>query len=231
MFFHKRYVFFIFMIMNIRLFSIIFFLGFFSSCNDPMDKTYNAATYVNDISEMRESNKVNYEDIELLTKYIAVSKIAGNDLEGKTYAEILNKIKDIRKANADQNDKIEFEREAARDRLSSYLSVNLSGKEISKVSNKEYFNYTVNFQNLTTKRITMVVGSISINDLLDREITNIQIILDEHLDANAILKKTYSAIFDESKEKDLYIKSKELVDLRVLWNPEKIIFEDGTIAQ
>ena len=66
-----------------------------------MDKTYSTQSYINDIEAIRESNKVSYEDIELLTKYIALSKIAGNDLEGKTYEEILDKIKEIRKTNAD----------------------------------------------------------------------------------------------------------------------------------
>ena len=35
-----------------------------------MDKTYSAASYLHDIEAIRESNKVSYDDIELLTKYI-----------------------------------------------------------------------------------------------------------------------------------------------------------------
>ena len=196
-----------------------------------MDKTYSPATYVNDISAIRESNKVSYEDIELLTKYIALSKIAGNDLEGKTYEQILDKIKDIRKANADQNDQIRLEKEAARERMSSYLVVTLSGKNILKINNKDQFSYAVTFKNTSSKNIKMIVGSISINDLLDREIKNIQIVLDEQLRSNETLQKIFSAPYDDTNENDKRIRSKELVDLRIFWNPEKIIFEDGTIAE
>ena len=196
-----------------------------------MDKTYSTATYVQDIANIRESNKVSYEDIELLTKYIAISKIAGNDLDGKTYSEILEKIKGIRKANTDMADKMKMEKDAMRQRMSSYLSVNLSGKLFSKVNNKDCFTYTVTFNNTTSKGIKMVVGSISLNDLLDREIQNIQIVLDEELPANSVFKKSYLIGYDAGNENDKRIRAKELVDLRVLWNPEKIIFKDGTIAE
>jgi hypothetical protein len=196
-----------------------------------MDKTYSPATYVNDISAIRESNKVSYEDIELLTKYIALSKLAGNNLEGKTYEEILDKIKDIRKANADQSDQIKLQKEAARERMGSYLVVTLSGKSISKINNKDQFSYSVIFKNTSSKNIKMIVGSISINDLLDREIKNIQIVLDEQLSTNATLQKIYPVVYDDNNESDKSIRAKELVDLRILWNPEKIIFEDGTIAE
>ena len=196
-----------------------------------MDKTYNTATYVQDIAAIRESNKVSYEDIELLTKYIALSKIAGKDLQGKTYDEILEKIKEIRKTNTDQTDRINMEKDAMRERMRPYLKVNLTDKIFAKVNNKDCFTYTVTFQNASFKNIKMVVGNISLNDLLDREIKNIQIVLDEELFPNSIVKKTYTVAYDAGNENDIRIRSKELVDLRILWNPQKIIFKDGTVAE
>lgn len=196
-----------------------------------MDKTYSAATYVNDITEIRESNKISYEDIELLTKYIAVSRLAGNEPEGRTYEEILEKIKSIRQANVDENGQAAMEKDAARERLARYLKVELSQKVFSKIDNKDHFTYTVSFQNLSAKNIKIIIGSVSINDLLDREIKTIQIVLDETLRANGILKKTYSVLYNHSNESDKLIRSKELVDLRIVWNPNKIIFDDGSIAE
>ena len=196
-----------------------------------MDKNYNPATYLQDIAAIRESNKVSYDDIELLTKYIALSKIAGNDLQGKSYTEILEKIKEIRKANTDKSDQLKMKKDAMRERMSSSLSVNLTAKIFSKVNNKDCFTYTVTFRNTTSKNIKMVVGSISLNDLLDREIKNIQIVLDEDLPANSVLNKTYIVAYDAGNENDKRIRSKELVDLRIVWNPEKIIFKDGMLAE
>ncbi|MEO5782175.1 MAG: hypothetical protein ABIQ07_02830 [Ginsengibacter sp.] len=196
-----------------------------------MDKTYSTSTYVQDIAAIRESNKVSFDDIELLTKCITISKIAGNDLQGKTYSEILEKIKEIRKANTDQSDQLKMEKDVMRERMSFYLAVNLSGKIFSKVNNKDCFTYTVTFRNTASKNIKMVVGSISLNDLLDREIKNIQIVLDEELPSNSMLEKKYIVAYDPANENDKRIRSKELVDLRVLWNPEKVIFKDGTLAE
>ena len=212
------------------LFSL-FITAILSSCNDPLDKTYSSATYLQDISEIKESNKVSYDDMELLTRFIALSKLAGNELEGKTYKEILEKIKSIRNANTQQSDQEEMEKAATRDRMSAYLKVSLSEKVFTKMSNKDYFIYTVNFQNTSSKNITMVVGSISLNDLIDREIRNIQIVLDEELRAGSTLKKTYTVVYNHGDENDKHIRSKELVDLRVIWNPVKIVFKDGTMAE
>jgi len=222
----------IFMDMKSRLFSLVFFLStIFSSCNDPMDKSYSPATYVNDIAAIRESNKISYDDIELLTQYIALSKIAGNNLEGKTYDEILSKVKDIRQANTDQKERVQMEKDAMRERMSGYLRVNLSDKNFLKVDSKDHFIYTVIFQNLSAKAIKMVVGSISLNDLLDREIKKIDIILDEELRPQATISKTYPVLYDPGNEHDKRIRSNNLVDLRIVWDPVKIIFEDGTVAE
>ncbi len=197
-----------------------------------MDNTYSQTTYVQDIAAIRESNKVGYDEIELLTKYIAISKIAGNDLQGKTYTEILEKIKEIRKLNTDHSDQMKLEKDVMRERMSSYLAVNLSGKSFSKVNNKDCFTYTVIFRNTASKNIKMVVGSISLNDLLDREIKNIEIVLDdEELPPHSIVEKKYVVAYDPANENDKRIRSKELVDLRVVWNPDKIIFKDGKLAE
>lgn len=202
-----------------------------SSCNNAMDNTYSSSTYVQDIAVIRESNKVNYDDIELLTKYITLSKIAGNDLQGKTYNEILEKIKEIRKSNSDQSDRLKMEKDIMRERMSSYLAVNLSGKTFSKVNSKDCFTYTVTFRNTASKNIKMVIGNISLNDLLDREIKNIQIVLDQELPSHSVVEKKYILAYDAANESDKRIRSKELVDLRVVWNPDKIIFKDGTLAE
>src|SRR5438045_208451 len=104
---------------NVLLLLIIFFFFIFSLCNNLYNKKYTSSNYVNDITTIKESNKVSYADIELLTKYITLSKITGNDLEGKTYEEILGRIKDIRQTNTDANDRKQMERDAMRERMSS----------------------------------------------------------------------------------------------------------------
>jgi uncharacterized repeat protein (TIGR01451 family) len=115
--------------------------------------------------------------------------------------------------------------------MSSLLTVKLTDKIFSKVNNKDCFTYTVTFQNTSSKNIKMVLGNISVNDLLDREIKNIPILLEEPVRPGAILKKNYTVDYERANENDERMRSKDLVDLRVVWNPVKIIFEDGTRAE
>ena len=218
--------------MNKNLF-IIFFLLILgcSACNSPMDKPYNAQTYRDDIESIRQSNKIDEEDIQLLTKYMIVSKLSGNDLQGKTYNDILTKIKEIREATGEQNNRQQEEQLLQRDRLNNFLSVKLAEKVFTQVNNKDCFIYTVNFKNTTSKNLKMVVGSIAINDLLDKQIKKIDILLDEEIKANTVSQKKFTVIYDHGNENDKRIRTKDLIDLRVEWNPEKIIFSDGKILE
>lgn len=195
-----------------------------------MDKTYSSASYVEDMQAIRESEKVSYEDIELLTQYIALSEVAGNRLQGRTYEDILASIKKIRDTHLTEANAADMKMESARVRMHPYLIVSIKEKNFSKINNRDCMNYTVIFKNTSSKIIKMVVGSVSINDLLDREIKNIQVILDEQLPPNAIVQKVYNIEYDHGNEHDQQVRTKDLTDLRLLWNPVKIIFEDGTIA-
>ena len=212
----------------------LFFLSLlfiFISCNNPLSRRYNTKTYQQDIGAIRESKKINYEDVELLSKYIVVSQLAGNDMQGKTYEEILDKIKDIRKANVDENDQLKLEQELKRERLGSFITVILSEKNFTTINNKDVMNYTVVFKNTSAKNINTIIGSISLNDLLDRQIKKIDIVVDEIVEKNSTLKKIYTIPYRGADESDKHIRVKSLSDLRVNWNPDKIIFTDGQILQ
>lgn len=211
--------------------SAVLLLVFLVACNNPLSKTYSLKTYEEDMGQIRESTKIGYDDIELLTKYIIVSRLAGNDLQGKTYEEILDKIKDIRKNNATQNDQLQMEKELKRERMGSLASVGLSEKKIVILDKKEFILYTINFHNKSSKNINIIVGSISLQDLLEREIKKIDILLDEELIKNGKVQKIIRIPYDPADENDQRIKSKSITDLRIEWNPEKIIFTDGSVAQ
>ncbi|MDQ6755836.1 MAG: hypothetical protein M3004_02780 [Bacteroidota bacterium] len=196
-----------------------------------MSRTYNPGSYEEDMQAIRESNKIDVEDVELLNKYILVSKFAGNDLQGKSYDDILDKIKTIRKTTGQQNEQLKSERDVQRERSSSIVTVSLVDKSFTKVNNKDCLVYSVSFKNISDKNIKMIVGSISINNLLDKEIKKIDIVFDENLKANATVKKIYTVSYNHADENDKRIRTKDLATVRVEWNPEKIIFENGQLAE
>lgn len=209
---------------------LVFLMLFFSACQGPLNKTYNPRTFEEDMQLMRES-KINEDDIQLLTKFILVSKLAGNDLDGETYSNILEKVKSIQKAG---NDVAERERNlvAARSqRLKPFLEVNLLSKNFIRIKDRDYLAYRVTFHNLSHVDIKTVIGCMGVNDLMDKQIKRVNILLDEPLKANTTLEKTYTFEYNHSDEQDKRIRSKDLIDMRVAWNPEKIIFEGGRLAE
>jgi hypothetical protein len=209
---------------------LMFSMLVFSACRGPLNKTYNPRTFEEDMQSMRES-KINEDDIQLLAKFILVSKLAGNDLNGETYASILEKVKSIQKAG---NDIAERERNVVAgrsQRLKPLLEVNLISKNFIRIKDRDYLSYKVVFHNLSHTDIKTVIGSIGVNDLMDKQIKKVNILLDEQLKANSTFEKTYTFEYNHSDEQDKRIRSKDLIDMRIAWIPEKIIFEDGRLAE
>jgi len=202
-----------------------------SSCNGPLGKRYSAKTFNHDLEQIRESNKVNDEDMDLMIKYVVISRLSGKDLEGQTYKDILDKVKDLHAANTSIISQQKNGELAKRQRLNKFLKVNLEQKGFSRIKNRDVLTFSLSFQNLGQKNISTIIGSISLNDLLEREIKKINILLDEEVRSGATFKKTYTINYDDNDESDRRVRSKELIDMRVEWNPEKIIFKDGKIAE
>ena len=212
-------------------FILIFFPLIFSACQSPLDRTYNAKTFEEDLRTIKQTNKVSDEDISLLTKFILVTKLAGQDLQGQTYGNILEKVKNIRKAGNDVAEREKNLLSARHERLAPLLEVRLLDKSFTHIKEKDFLVYKVSFHNPTPTAIKTVIGHIGINDLMDRQIKKIDILLDENIKGYGYLQKIYQQEYDHSDERDKRIRSRDLIDLRVAWNPEKIIFENGRLAE
>ena len=203
---------------KILLFTTILSL-FTCSCNNPLGKRYNAKTFNTDLEQIRESNKVNDEDIDLLVKYIVISKLSGKDLQGQTYKDILDQVKDLHAASTSLMDKQKNGELAKRQRLNKFLNVNLEQKGFSRIKNRDVLTFSLSFQNLGKKNIATIIGSLSLNDLLEREIKKVNILLDEEVRTGITLKKIYTINYNGNDENDRRVRSKELIDIRVEWNP------------
>ena len=203
----------------------------FVSCNNPMHRTYNSQTYEEDMQEIQKSKKVSQTDLQLMAKYILLVKISGNDISGKTYDDILSKIKSFQQQNDNASNMQEMEENGRRKRLSSLLEVNLQHKVFTKVQNKDAIIYTVKLKNISSQKIKTITGNIVINDLLEQPVKNLNIFVDEDILPGRTLTKTYTPAFNNADENDLRMRSKDLLEMRVVWNPQKIIFENGSLAE
>lgn len=201
------------------------------SCNNALNKNYSPINFESDILEIRENQKIPEEDIRLLTDYILVARLGNQDLEGKSYSGILERIKEVRKISKEAFDKHENLQLFKRQLLNPLIKVSLVQKEFIKIKNRDYLVYTVAFRNLTEKKIRTVIGDLSIEDLLEKEIKSIYVLFNEELGAMASTTKTYKMEYEYSNESDQRIRLKNLTDLRIKWNPEKIIYGNGKMVE
>lgn len=215
--------------LNLRL--VIFFIIIFASCNNPLHRTYSPATYEEDMQAIRKSDKVSDEDLEILAKYIILAKLSGNDVSGKSYDDILDIMKSFQQKNDELNNRDDIEKEAKRKRLSPFLEVKLQKKTFTKANNKNVLVYTVSVKNNGTLKIKTVTGNLTLNDFMGKPITNLNIFLDEDISHGQILTKIYNIDYNDDNENDRRIRSKDLFDIRAVWNPEKIIFENGKLSE
>lgn len=209
----------------------IIIVVFLSSCNNPLSKTFHLVSFKQDIQEIRESGKMNEEDIMMLTKFIIRSRIQGNDPEGKTYEDILDNMKSLNERYDASKKQISNLVTLKKLHLSPLVKVELLKKEYTKIKNDEYLLYTVSFTNLTRSNIRTVVGIFSFQDILDKEIEHLNVFCKQGLHSGNSISEKYSVKYNPQNDNDNWMRTKRLADIKIEWIPDKIIYADGKLAE
>lgn len=196
-----------------------------------MNREYTSRSFEDDLMAIRESGKVDDGDISLLVKYVLVQKMSGTVPNGETYEDILDRIKKLMRSEKDYAEKEQNHEMIKRTRLNPFLEVKLLDKNYAKIDQMDCMVYTIEFQNLSDQGIQTIIGNIRMSDKLEKEIKKIDIVLDSSLGPNVILKKTYAITYDHNNENDKRIRSNNLMDMRIEWNPDKIIFQGDKLAE
>ncbi|MBL4745873.1 MAG: hypothetical protein JKY08_05855 [Flavobacteriaceae bacterium] len=201
------------------------------SCSTPLDKKYNEDNFASDAKEIKESGNLSNDDALMMAGWIMKAKFSGENLEGKTYKEIITEAKDYKKEQEALAVKVKLEEEEKRQRLSSVLTVAMYNKGYEEHSYQKYLTYSFAFENKSDKDIRAFKGVISIQDLFDSEIKSISLTIDDPIKAGGVFKNTYTTNYNQFSDKDSRLKGKDMDDLKVVWTPEKIIFIDGSTLE
>ncbi len=209
-----------------------------TACDGPLDKQYSEATFGEDLKEMKENGVVDSTDLQYIGLYAVRAEMLGEDLEGKTYEEILDNAKTLReKAEAQEAeekalaDKVAREEMERREALSKVLTVAMFDKGYAEYDYQDYLTYGIAYENKSDRDIRAIKGSIQINDLFDTEIKTINVTEDDGIPAGETLKMTYTTDYNQFRDEDTRLRNKELENLKIVWTPEKIIFTDGTTLE
>ena len=216
----------------------LLFLGIMlvTSCSSPMDKKYNQETAGEDIVAIR--SELDSTKIKLLAGSIIRLKLQDKNLEEMTYAEILKegekwkeekeKKEAEQKALAKKAAKEEAERVK---KLSEAVTVSCFEKGFTDYNYEDYITYKFVIKNKSDKKIRAVKGGITFTNLFDDEISSLNFVYDQPIEAGKEITWNAQTDYNQFKDEDKTLRNKDLKDLKVVWKPEKIIFENGTTLE
>ncbi|WP_188465261.1 hypothetical protein [Bizionia arctica] len=206
------------------------------SCTSPLNKKFNEDTAKEDIQGLK--TKMDSTEFMLLAGTMIRLKFQDQKLETMTYSEILEKGKrwKIEQEEIEEEQRklaanaLEVENDRTR-RLSESVLVSCFSKGFTKYDYEDYITYKFVIQNKTDKKIRAIKGSVTFNNLFDETIKSLNLVYDQSIDAG--MEVTYSAQTDYNQftDSDKALKNKDLKDMKIIWKPEKIIFEDGSTLE
>lgn len=212
---------------------LIVITAFLFSCSSPMDKKFNEETAKEDIEAIK--SKLDSTDLQLLAGSMVRLKFQDKKLEEMTYSEILEngkkwkeeqeKIEAEQKVLVEKASKEEAERTK---RLNQTVMVSCFEKGFVKYDYENYITYKFVIQNKSDKKIRAIKGVIIFTNLFDDEISSLNFVYDQPIDAGKEVNWNATTNYNQFKDEDQALKNKDLKDLKIVWKPEKIIFEDGT---
>lgn len=206
------------------------------SCSSPLDRPYKKDSLEEDVVDLKKV--LTEEELGMLAAYIGLKSMTNDKMLGKTYGDLLDEAKQMREEMQMQEE--EEKRLAAKamaeeaeriKKLGAALTVSLYEKGFSKRDFQSFLKYKFAFENKTDKDIKAFKGRIVFNDLFGEEITKLDLTYDDGVPANSTINWKAESDYNQFISKDVTLKNKDLEDLKVVWIPEKIIFEDGSILE
>jgi len=208
----------------------------FMSCNSPLDKKFNEETAKEDLEAIE--SKLDTAEFQLLAGSMLRLKLQEKELENMTYSEILEDGKEWKK----EQEKIEAEQQALAEkaakeeaerikRLNQSVMVSCYQKGFSEGDYEDYITYKFVIQNKSDKNVRAVKGDITFTNLFDDEIKSLSFVYDQPIPAGQEVNWNATTDYNRFMDEDQALKNKDLKDLKVIWKPEKIIFEDGTTLE
>ena len=226
-----------------KYFLLIISTAFIISCSNPLSQVYNEESFMLDMAEIR---KYEGDDaVKSITSYVLQESMRDalkdddkkeNNLVGRSYKELLfegDKLAEELKRKEEEEKKLAEEQKRKRKALALQISESLTFAMTKKGYSKgeygffEKITYRFVFKNKTQKDIAGVKGSITFYDIFDEKISSISLKYDEGIKAGQT--KTYNAQTDYNsfESEDVKLKNTSLDKLKVIWEPEQLIFSDG----
>jgi len=206
------------------------------ACSSPLDKKFNEQTVKNDMLAV--NDKLDSIELGLLAGSIFRLKFQKKNLEEMTYGEILeegkkwkatqDKIQEEQRVLTEKALIIEKERT---EKLSKSVLVSCFDKGYSKIDYEDFITYKFIIKNKSNKNIRAIKGNITFENLFDETIKSLNFVYDQPIKVGDEVNYNAQTDYNQFNDSDKALRNKDLKDIKVIWKPEKIIFEDGSILE
>ena len=194
-----------------------------------------------DMVEIRESESE--ETVKNITTYIMQEAMRDalkdddkkeNNLVGKSYKELLVQADELAakmKEKEEEEKRLKLEEERRRKEISLKISESitfaLTKKGYSEYNYQDYITYTFTFENKSNKDILGIKGSVTFYDIFDEKIKSLSLSYDDGIKSKKTVNYRATTDYNQFMSEDKKLKDTELNKLKVVWEPEQLIFSDG----
>jgi hypothetical protein len=116
-------------------------------------------------------------------------------------------------------------------RLTESVLVSCFSKGFTNYDYEDYITYKFVIQNKSNKNIRALKGSITFTNVFDETIKSLNLVYDQPIDSGTETNYNAQTDYNQFNDSDKALKNKDLKDLKVIWKPEKIIFQDGSVLE
>ena len=220
-----------------RLLALLVLLG---ACKSPRDQTLTKEH----IAAISKTKELTGEEVQLLQGYVMRTALA-RAFNGGDTAQLLDSTKTIRTAIEDQKKwrhadsvstasaKAEAEAAVKRyeievGRLRSVVTVIPTGKGFSEADYESYITFQMVAKNNGDKPVSGFKGHVKVTDMFGDVISRLQIKEDETLQPGGekVFRTSYG--YNQFMDRDKKLRYTEYEKMKFVWDPEMIIFSDGT---
>lgn len=207
------------------------------SCSSPLDMKVNKDTMKEDMVQVR--SVIDSTELNLIFGSMVRSELhLTKDMEEMTYRELLENGKDWKA----KQDKVEAEQKVLADeavadeairveKLSNAVMVSCFEKGYTEHNYKNYITYKFAINNKSNKTIRAFKGNIAFNNIFGDNIKTISIMYDQPIERGETVNWAATTDYNQFMDDDIELNNKELKDLKVVWSPSQIMFEDGTTLE
>ncbi len=220
---------------------LIFFMSllFFSCSESIRDRKMTKSN----IEQIKDSEELTQREKELFAAYLIRTNLKNAFLGEKNFSidstmtigEAIQKQKEwiiqdsIKTAEEKKAAELAFQKKQQQiQRLKNIVTVNIVKKSFSEADYSKYNVITISINNNSDSTIIGVKGSLKISDMFGDAISNLEVKYHKKLNPKerAFDKGYYG--YNQFMDRDKKLRFTELEKMEVVWEPEMIIFDDGS---